>query len=233
MHMIKVYYTKVSPFIKEDTFWSQLNLAGEERRKKIMRMTNDSDRLRSLGADMLLHYALCHEQEFFSDDQKPFAVSQEAGGKPFLTEFPDIHFNLSHSGDYVCCAIGNEPVGVDLQKCTPVKERLAGRFFTKRDNQMLASCQKEQREKLFFRMWSIKESYIKFTGKGMSQGLDSFEIDWEKRAIIQEEKKEPSAFFEESGSLPGYSFCVCFGDSGQKVIWQEVLWEELSRISGN
>lgn len=231
--MINVYYMKVSPLIKEDTFWSQLNIVGEERRKKIMRMTNDGDRLRSLGAGILLHYALCRKLELSPDYKKPFAVSQEAGGKPFLPEFPDIHFNLSHSGDYVCCAIGNEPVGADLQKYTSVKERLAKRFFTEKDNQMLAACGEEQREKLFFRMWSIKEGYIKFTGKGMSQGLDSFEIDWERKAVKQKEKTEPAAFYEELSSLPGYSFCVCFGDSGQEVVWQEVLWEELSRIFGN
>lgn len=231
--MINVYYMKVSPLIKEDTFWSQLNIVGEERRKKTLRMANDGDRLRSLGAGILLHNALCRKLELSPDCQKPFDVSYEAGGKPFLPEFPDIHFNLSHSGDYVCCTIGNEPVGADLQKYTAVKDNFAKRFFTKKDNQMLEACSGEQRGKLFFRMWSIKESYIKFTGKGMSQGLNSFEIDWERKAIIQEEKKEPDAFYEELSFLPGYSFCVCFGNPGQEAVWQEVLWEELSRIFSN
>lgn len=231
--MIKVYYTKVSPLIKEDTFWSQLNIVGEERGKKIMRMANDSGRRRSLTAGILLHYALCRELGFPSDHKTPFSFSCEEGGKPFLTEFPDIHFNLSHSGDKVCCAIGNKPVGIDIQKHTAVKERLAGRFFTEKDNKMLAACGAEQKEKLFFKMWSIKESYIKFTGKGMSQGLDSFEIDWERKAVKQKEKKEPAAFYEELNSLPGYSFCVCFGDSGQEVKWREVSREELSRIFGD
>ncbi len=231
--MVRVYYTKVSSFMKADTFWFQLHIFGEERRRKIMCMANDKDKLRSFTAGILLHYALCKKKGLPLDCKTPFKVSCEAGGKPFLTEFPEIYFNLSHSGDYVCCAIGDEPVGTDIQKHTEVKERLAERFFTEQDNHMLAACNKEQREKLFFRMWSIKESYIKLTGKGISQGLDSFEIIWEREAVMQKEGKEPDAFFKESDSPSGYSLCVCFRSTGQEVIWQEVCREELSRIFGN
>jgi phosphopantetheinyl transferase len=74
-------------------------------------------------------------------------------------------------------------------------------------------------EALFFRMWSIKESYLKLTGKGIWAGLSSFEIQWEERVIRENGKRE--AMFAENLSLPGCSLCACFRGSGQTVRWKE------------
>ena len=38
--MITVYYTKVSPFLEEDAFFAHLEKAEEDRRKKILAMTD-------------------------------------------------------------------------------------------------------------------------------------------------------------------------------------------------
>lgn len=35
-------------------------------------------------------------------------------GKPYLLNYPDVHFNISHSGEYVACAVADSPVGVDI-----------------------------------------------------------------------------------------------------------------------
>lgn len=222
MHMIHVYYTKVSSFLKEGTFWSQLNKVEEERRIKIQNMRDQKTKMCSLSAGSLLHFALCRELGLLMDSAGPFSIGYQEGGKPFLKEHPGVFFNLSHSGEYVCCAIGREPVGVDIQRHIRVKEGLAERFFTKEDKKRLAECKEQERKLLFFRMWSIKESYIKLNGKGLSQGLDSFEIDWENRAVLKKDKKEPAAFFEEKDLLPGYSLCLCSESAGQKVIWMEL-----------
>ena len=36
--------------------------------------------------------------------------------KPYLKDYPDIHFNGSHSGEYLVCALSDVPVGIDIQK---------------------------------------------------------------------------------------------------------------------
>lgn len=48
--MIKVYYSKVSPFLEEDTFFSQLAKIPADRKEKILRMKNKEARMRSLTA---------------------------------------------------------------------------------------------------------------------------------------------------------------------------------------
>lgn len=221
--MIKVYYAKVFPHMEENTFFAHLNKIEKKRRQKILAGTNEKARLRSLTAGSLLHDVLCRELGLFGENQPAFEFAYEKEGKPYLVRYPKLHFNLSHSGDYVCCAVGSTPVGTDIQKITKVKEGLARRFFTDKDNQNLASCSGEDREKLFFRMWSIKESYMKLTGRGMAEGLNTFEIDWQRNLILEKstDMSEAVAYFQEYGSLSQYCFCVCTKVKPQKVVWRE------------
>ena len=188
------------------------------RRERLVRMQSEGQRRRSLAAGCLLHDALCRELGLLPKEKGAFSIGYREGGKPFLREREGLFFNLSHSGDYVCCAVGREETGVDIQAHTKVRPSLSERFFTQEDNRRLREAGSE-REALFFRMWSIKESYLKLTGKGVGAGLSSFEIEWEERAIRENGKRE--ALFEENLTLPGCSLCVCFRGHGQEVRWKE------------
>lgn len=220
--MITVYYAECFPFLQNDIFQYYLNKVESRRKEKILKQQKKKEQIRSLAAGSILHYALCQELGFLPDEMGYFELGYEAEGKPFLKEYADVHFNLSHSGEYVCCGMGREPVGVDIQKHRLVKDRLALRFFTQEDNRMLAECSAGEQEELFFRMWSIKESYLKLTGEGMKKGLDSFEIDWNQGAVFEKGGHAPAAFFHEKRDVPGYSFSVCAGNPLQQICFKEV-----------
>ena len=106
---------------------------------------------------------------------QPLAIARGERGKPCFAGIADIHFSLSHSGSYVVCAFHGEPVGLDLQKHTPCKrERIAGRFFHPDEYVFL-----EKRGFAgFFQVWAAKESYVKFTGTGITgaEGFRSFSV---------------------------------------------------------
>ena len=221
--MIKVYYSKVFPFLEEDTFFSQLAKIPADRKEKILRMKNKEARMRSLTAGMLLQYALCEKTGLDYETAEPFLIRYGEKGKPYPARELSVHFSLSHSADYVCCAIGDGPVGTDIQQKTDGEERLerlAERFFTCSEKRMLSECEKEQQRDLFFRMWSIKESYLKLTGEGLCGGLSSFEISWREKRIVQGD--ECRACFEESNILRGYGFCVCTEKELGGVWWESV-----------
>ncbi len=220
--MITVYYRKVFSNLEDGAFERHLNKVEEARREKILRLKSREEQMRSLTAGCLLHAVLCEKMCLSASISGPFQMEYQEKGKPFLTNRPDIHFNLSHSGSYVCCAAADEPVGVDIEKKADLKEKIAKRFFTWEDNQRLLDAKPEEKKDLFFRMWSIKESYIKFTGQGMTKGLSSFEIDWKINAIFEKENIQPAAYFSEKKDISGYSFCVCFQTPGQEVIWHSM-----------
>ncbi|MDE6203846.1 MAG: 4'-phosphopantetheinyl transferase superfamily protein, partial [Lachnospiraceae bacterium] len=217
--MITVYYTKVSPSLEEGAFFTHLERVEKERQKRIAGMKDEKSRMHSLMAGSLLYYVLCERLGVPVGKTGPFSVAYGQGGKPYLTEYPDIHYSLSHSGEYVCCALGDIPVGVDIQKVTEFRKGIAGRFFTMEDNRRLDLCRGREKKELFFRMWSIKESYVKLTGKGLSGGLSGFEIDWNRGRVLEE--GNVAAYFEEQRKIAGYAFCVCAESPVQGVIWKE------------
>lgn len=80
-------------------------------------------------------------------------------GKP-LCGLP-LHFNCSHSGDYVACAVSTHEIGVDLERVRPVRTRLL-RTLTPEEAAWLRA--QPDRDLAFFRLWTMKESWLKCHG---------------------------------------------------------------------
>ena len=97
-------------------------------------------------------------------------VARLPGGKPFLPDAPDFHVNLSHSGSWAVCAVSHVPLGVDIQLARPVRPAVAERFPPP-ERAWLASLPPTERERAFFDLWVLKESYWKATGLGLAAGL--------------------------------------------------------------
>ncbi len=108
-------------------------------------------------------------------------VGRTERGKPYFPEQPGIHFSISHSGELWVCALGESPLGVDVQKCVKKRGesdreaagrfgRMARRFFHPRE----ADWVERDPGQRFFRIWAAKESYVKYTGEGIGAGFDLF-----------------------------------------------------------
>lgn len=98
-------------------------------------------------------------------------------GKPELAEnkMLNLHFNLSHSGDYCVLAVTTEhEVGIDIERCHAGRDytALAQRFFSTAEHQLLES---KADEVLFYQMWVLKEAAVKSMGIRLLAGLDRFE----------------------------------------------------------
>ena len=111
---------------------------------------------------------------FLGRESEAFTVCRrEEHGKPFVKELPEVHFSISHSGEFWACAISNAEVGLDLQTCYQGdSEKLARRFFHPSEVAWLEEHGFEE----FSRMWAYKESYVKYTGIGLREGLDGFSV---------------------------------------------------------
>ncbi len=106
---------------------------------------------------------------------EPFPLSYTYGpcGKPYLEGIP-LFFSLSHSGEYVLCAVSEKDIGADIQKMQPVDYgKLAGRFYAREECSLLEQCAtNEEGQVLFYRLWARKESLGKLTGQGVAGVLD-------------------------------------------------------------
>ena len=89
-------------------------------------------------------------------------------GKPKILDF-SLQFSLSHSGQYILCAVSSQNVGADIQQKKKVNALgIAKRFFSPEEYLQLEQCGCETEcQELFYRMWTRKEAYGKLTGDGV------------------------------------------------------------------
>ena len=170
------------------------------RKNRIDGLKMAADRRLSLGAGLLLQKAL--------PGADLSAVLTGENGKPYLKD-AGVSFSLSHAGAYALCAVGPEELGCDIEKIRPLHAGVAERFFHPEELALLrAEPDAAVRERLFFRLWTLKESYIKATGKGLSQPLGSFCVLWDESGPFLKGLGDRYTL-KEYAAPEGYACAVC------------------------
>lgn len=82
-------------------------------------------------------------------------------GKPYLANSP-LKISVSHSGELLAVAVGECEVGLDIEL-----KREIQRFS------MLSRMDERERKEDFFRLWTAKESYVKYRGSTLAHMLKS------------------------------------------------------------
>jgi len=140
----------------------------------------------------------------------PFETGEK--GKPCPDGYRGAHFNISHSGDWVVAALSPDRVGVDIERVRPVKPGLAERFFSATENRMLAGIADEAgRRDLFFTLWTLKESFLKAVGTGLSGGLKSFSVEaaGDGRFALASDPETHGWRLETRDFAQGYKLAAC------------------------
>jgi|GEM_PF-3906212 len=88
-------------------------------------------------------------------------------GKPYLKNHERLHFNVSHSGEWIVCALSDMPVGVDIEQVVAVPPHMYRDHLAHEEYVALRSLPPYNQNKYFFRLWTHKESYLKMTGDGL------------------------------------------------------------------
>ncbi len=133
----------------------------------------------------------------------PLEYTYGENGKPYFKNYP-YYFNISHSGEYIFGVISENEVGVDIQQKKPLtNNRIAERFFLEEEKRRLEECTSEQeKERLFYRLWTEKEAYGKLTGEGIAPVLAR------SKNKTMEENRELPVIFEEI-EIADYQLTVC------------------------
>lgn len=129
------------------------------------------NRQRKLIGEMLAYRGL---KECFDIDDKDIIFEYGEKGKPFLKGVLNVYFNISHSGEWVVCALSDGEVGIDIEQIRDARLEVANRFFAEKEICDLKKLSGELRNEYFFLLWTVKESYLKYLGTGLSKPLNSF-----------------------------------------------------------
>lgn len=205
--MIDVYAVYIEDKLDKALFNYLMSFVSQDKRERIVKFHKIEDAQRTLVADILLRFIICNRLGVRNNDI--FFYMNEFG-KPFLKHFNNFHFNISHACEWVVCAVYNMPVGIDIENIQPVDIHIAKRFFSKPEYNDLLNMDDLNRLSYFFDLWTLKESYIKAAGKGLSIPLNSFSFRIEGDNIIFDTKNElKECYFKRFNIDSRYKMAVC------------------------
>lgn len=174
--MIEIYAININEAINnKEKLRDLLPYVSEKSIKKVNRLLHIKDKYRTLLGEILVRLVIAKRHSIANCDYK---ILTNNYGKPYLHNINNFEFNISHAGDWVVCAIDDTPIGIDVEKIKVINySEIAQRFFAKNENRFLKDTSEHKKLRCFFKIWTLKESYIKAVGKGLSIPLKSFDID--------------------------------------------------------
>ena len=107
-------------------------------------------------------------------------------GKPSLSERPEVHFNISHADGIAAAVVSENECGIDCERVRAYDPRVMKRVCTEAEQAAISSAPEDERDLLFFRLWTLKEAYVKALGKGLSFPLRKAEFAFDGDKILTE-----------------------------------------------
>ncbi len=156
---IEIFVMNIADIINQP-IEKYLHFFSAERQKKILRYKFNSDRNRTIFAELLLRYEI--GKKISLPIEKIF-IDRDENGKPYVVgNFFEI--SLSHSGNWVACSFGNVPNGIDIETDSRDALEIAKNFFTGDEYKILSELSVEERNLQFLKFWTLKESRFKCKG---------------------------------------------------------------------
>lgn len=193
--MVYLYAAEVSGLLDSWEYPEVMAGLPKERQEKIQKCQKKDKRKQSLGAGLLLQYTL--------------EKHGDLGGNAF--------YNISHSGPLVICAWSEKPVGCDVERIRKAPARVAEHFFSKGEKDYLSKFYGDAYDLEFFRLWTMKESYMKMTREGMRLPLNKFEVRIGEEIEVYREGKLQDCHIKEY-EVWGYPIAVCAQDDAFATI---------------
>lgn len=150
------------------------SLINHERLIKAQRFYQHNDRQLCLGAGLLLALVV---RARYPQAKLPVKLEYGTDGKPALENYKDFHFNISHSGNWVVCAVAPAPIGVDIEKVQRDMSDVARHYFSIKERAYMASLPQSLQLQAFYDFWVLKESYMKATGQGFKISLEDLHVE--------------------------------------------------------
>ncbi|MDD3894070.1 MAG: 4'-phosphopantetheinyl transferase superfamily protein [Syntrophomonadaceae bacterium] len=203
--MVEVLALKITDISRLN---QMINLLAPEKQKKLKSIKHPISARQVLASDLLVR-AVIRDKLGWGNNAIDFFYNEY--GKPGLHNKNDFHFNLSHSGDWVVMAISKYEVGIDIEQVVPLDLSIAEHFFSSYENQYLNNLPLSSQLDYFFQTWTLKESYIKMTGQGLSADLTSFSVQLEGTTGYPQllTNKPDKCYFRNYSLQDNYKMAVC------------------------
>ena len=159
--MNKIYLA--APFTADKRFYRYLS---PESRERLERIKASRARALSLSAELLARVLICDELGV-KNTSLEFARTDK--GKPYLLNYPQLHFSLSHTEGMVVAAISDKSVGIDIEhRDRAINENVLRRICSEQEASEICKGHSP------IEIWTRKEALIKHEG-GLFQPIPTLD----------------------------------------------------------
>lgn len=198
-----------------DWILSNKDLLSQNESEKLGRIVRKQDK-DSFIASVVMKKILCG----LYLGRKPQSVEFEFNEfrKPKIKNQEDIHFNTTHSGDWLVFIFSSNPCGIDIERINPDFDYPSVLEMSFHPDEIDFIQKSIQPVNQFFKIWTIKESMIKAEGTGLMDNLNELNT-------VKDFSKLPTGnetWQIKSFLIGGDHWCsICFGNLSQKVKFYE------------
>lgn len=177
----------------------------QNRKDKIDKMKPELSKRQSLGAGILIQEGL---DKYGIDGNAILSGSNE---KPYIESAHGLEFNASHSGDLAVCAFSDKSVGIDLEKTKVFNRNLINFVYKEEEIKYIKYRSNTQDDEncLYTKLWTIKESIMKYYGKGLSMDPRKIFVDLENDYKVYNDGQILDNIFFTQYEYMGYHIAVC------------------------
>ena len=168
--MITVFFVDIKEKINNTKLEQYKQLVSPEKREHFQGKLNIYSKLR-IYAEVLLQTQICKDLKLKNHD---ITFVSNIFGKPSLTNYPNYYFSISHTNNAIAIAFSENQIGIDIERIQNADLRIAQRFYCEKEKEYIYKDPNNINER-FYEIWTKKEAYIKYIGKGLSIPLNSFD----------------------------------------------------------
>ncbi|MGX9808914.1 4'-phosphopantetheinyl transferase family protein (plasmid) [Exiguobacterium acetylicum] len=218
--MIQIYSFYIDDFATLSISDYLTTLISKERINKIKNLRKSEDKIRSLYSELLIRYALKEKFNLAVEDIK---FIKNRFSKPLLLGYENIHFNLSHCGHWIVCAVSDSPIGIDIEKIESGDNRFIEEVLHYKEIEYLTRFEGNEKNTKYYTLWCLKEAYGKYMGVGLNYEYQKnlFEESPQGWVLKAQQSDASESLYFQVKRLPGdYLIAVCTPYSNLMTIKQ-------------
>ena len=167
-----------------------LKCVSSQRAEKAMSYKRLQHQYACLKAYDILHKML--EEQGVIAKAEPLYFDLSLHGKPYISRYPDVHFNISHCKYAIAVAIDSRPIGLDVERCYMPNDDFLR--YTMNDSEIKQILTAEHPDQAFALLWTAKEAYVKMKGESIHQdiprllqNIDNQNVIFESRVNVEKQ----------------------------------------------
>lgn len=200
MNMYKLYYSSIDSLNDYD-----INELSSYRLNKINEYKNIKDKKLSLLAGLLFSKGL---KELYNLDIKDIELEFNEFNKPFIKNYPSIHFNISHSNSLVVLVFSSFNIGIDVEYIHSLNNKIINKYYSLKEKEYIFNSINKDKE--YTRIWTLKESFFKCLGIGINDKMNEVSFIINNNLINIEQNINTNKYLIEIKEIDNYLISIIY-----------------------